>query len=331
MIRPILSSTIATAILVCSCGQARSQPRPLPAQVSWVEFGVVMGRVRIIEARYRQNMNSSTDDPSEGTTESLMLWMNNNQPAVRYEYSTPEQVVSIELNEGRHLRIHREPVGNSGVARVDFDQPVSGKLRLQIDDGVEVRSHEADDLWLLLLAHPEDCAEYLTPLLERLRPGWRLLEQSNEICELIFSTADRLPVVDRRHWENFVEQLASDQFAERRAAQRGLRAAGHEVLPFLKHLDEDRLSAEQRYRIDEVVRDLEVDTVDTPQRIAAWMSEDPSVWIELLNQSDPHRRAIAVNRLGRLLRAPIEFDPRGSASVRQRQVDRIRTTWIRRR
>lgn len=329
MIRPTLAS-FAIAIFLFSCGQAWSQPRPLPAEVRWVEFGVVLGRVRIVETRSRQNRRSSTNDPAEGSTESLVLWMHENQPAVRYEYSTPEQVVSIDLEGGCHLRIHREPVGNSGLARVEFHQPASGKVRLQIDDGVEVRSFEADDLWLLLLAHSEDCAEHLIPLLERLRPHWRLLERSDEINELIFSTADRYLVVERSHWEKLIEQLDSAQYSERRAAQRCLRSAGNSVLPFLRDLDGARLSTEQRHRIGAIVRGLEVPTIDTPQRTASWMREDPSVWIEYLNQSDPHRRVMAVHRLGLLLQTPIAFDPLGSESVRRQQVELIRSRWVRR-
>ena len=68
---------------------------------------------------------------------------------------------------------------------------------------------------------------------------------------LRLGTAD--PTADRARWATLVQQLGDDSFAKRQAADRDLRAADGLAVAYLRHLDLNRLDAEQQSRVLRII------------------------------------------------------------------------------
>ena len=76
---------------------------------------------------------------------------------------------------------------------------------------------------------------------------------------------------------------------------------GQPVVSFLNRLDEGTLNAEQRSRIRQIKQSFHIDDGDTPDRVAAWLSEDKSVWLSLLERKSEATRTTAAEQLGAIL------------------------------
>jgi hypothetical protein len=120
-----------------------------------------------------------------------------------------------------------------------------------------------------------------------------------------------------------VDSLGSKKFSDRENAQRELHRAGQAVVPYLKGLDESRLDAEQVARIRAIIAALSVDYEDRVDRVAAWLADDPRVWLALMQRDDPARRQAAGEHLGLLLGSPVEFDAEAAPGTRRAQVERL--------
>ena len=84
---------------------------------------------------------------------------------------------------------------------------------------------------------------------------------------------------------------------------------GQLAVSFLNRLDERTLNAEQRSRIRQIKQSFHIDDGDTPDRVAAWLSEDKSVWLSLLERKSEATRTIAAGQLGEILGQSLAFDP----------------------
>jgi hypothetical protein len=65
-------------------------------------------------------------------------------------------------------------------------------------------------------------------------------------------------------------------------------------------------------------------TGDTPARVAAWLTDDKSVWLSLLERQSEATRSIAAGQLGAILGQSLAFDPVADGAARQQQVRRLR-------
>jgi hypothetical protein len=177
----------------------------------------------------------------------------------------------------------------------------------------------------LYLAEPAVCRDHLLPLLELLRPDWRLAETADRIVDVLMQGSTLDAPLPWRQWRRWVAELGADEFAVRRAANRQLRAAGPAIRSFLESYDTRRLDAEQRHRVRSILRVLASRSDNTsPEAIASWLSTDPRVWLAMLSDENPGQRQIAKDRLERLLEQPIEFDAAADAAARQGQIEAIK-------
>jgi hypothetical protein len=320
-----LRAAVVVGILLSTLSGSKAQenvdPVPLTARLNWVEFQVVRGRVVMRSPRVTGSKRQSACDPESGTRESLSLTVGPPDASLRYECVCPSRQLVFELDAEGQLQVRQLPLGESTIPAVEFHQPASGKIHLSIQETKgPVRHLTADTLWHLLLAHPQECRDHLLPILERVRPDWRLLEQSHQIEEGLFRLARGQQLPDRSQWQQWVDELASADFGTRRAADRHLREAGQAVLPFLESLADTKLDAEQRLRIRTICLGLAPRSGDEPQRVTIWLSNDPNVWVTLLDDADPARRTDAARRLALLRGRAIAFDPDATPELRTRQI-----------
>lgn len=320
-----LRAAVVVGILLSTLSGSKAQenvdPVPLTARLKWVQFDVVRGRIVIRSPRVTSSKTHSACDPQSGIRESLTLTVGPPDTSFRYERVAPSRQLLFELDANGQLQVRQLPLGESAIPAVEFHQPVTGKIHLSIQGATgPAQRLTAESLWHLLLAHPQECRDHLLPLLEQVRPDWQLLQQSRQVEEGLFQLARTQQTPSRSQWQQWVDQLADSDFGTRQTADRHLREAGQAVLPFLESIPDTQLDAEQRLRIRTIRRTLAPRGGDEPQRVAVWLSNEPNVWVTLLDHADPARRADAAHRLALLSGRTIEFDPEATPELRTRQI-----------
>jgi len=295
----------------------------LIAKLQFVNYGILSGRIVAASSHTDASMTHNRVDPITGKRERVSIDLTTGLPNVRYEMSSPTEELTIEVVDADQLTV-RHTAKDKSLHTVDFEQPRHGELVVTISDGSNHTVLRAASLWHLALAEPEACRTDVFPLLEVLRPSWHLTSAVGSMEESLGRWAVAHRPADRRVWQAWVESLGSAKFSERQAAERTLLQAGPAVLPFLESVDRDRMDAEQRSRLRDLVGRLDDAREDTIDRAVTWLAADPEVWLSLLSRSDEGRRRLATRQLEQLLGSPVEFDVAADPPTRAAQLARLR-------
>ena len=286
-------------------------------QVKWLRLEVVGGRIVARSDRCSHSRYSAETSASGESRQTLNMESQASALVIRYEQIDADSRLTLDVSERGLLTISLTSASPS--AEIAYVQPMCGKLKLTIG-GAAPRTIAADDLWQLLLTERELCREHLLPLLVTLRPSWRLDEQLDRLEQALIDRAGTDVVCQRRQWQTWVDDMASDDFTRRQAADQALRQLGQPVLAFLRGLDGARLDGEQRRRIRCILSELPDGSADTPARTAEWLAGDKRVWLALLAHGELDQRIAAAEHLSQLCRRPLPFDPQGTAEVRRAQL-----------
>lgn len=286
----------------------------------FLRLHVTGGRIELQQREVGQSRTVTAGQPESPYRQHLQLQVRPPCIIVEYESIDPDGRLALQLCERRKLTIERATNDPSRAPSVRYEQPQSGDVCLVVE-GAKRGKYSASSLWHLLLSQPVVCREHLTPMLEILCPDWQLAEQAAQIkAELLAIAAEADVASDEKTWTRLVDELQSEYFSQRQAADARLRSGGRSAAAFLSRLDRKTLSAEQRLRIDQICRSLADGTTDTPQRVAAGLLGDRGLWLSFLADPRLEDRAIAANHLNRLLGRPVAFDPQADEKTRQLQV-----------
>jgi hypothetical protein len=295
----------------------------LTGQLRMITARMVSGKFSAICPASNQSMTSNVNLPDR--REKLSISLAGGKPSVGYEALTSRERFAITIDQGDALSLQLAPQSEAEGTLIDFSQAATGAIHLTIGSGKEVREIRAQSIWQLMLIEPEACQTHLVPLLQLIRPDWRLKQQADTIEEFLCRTVESQPAANRAVWRQAVTDLASPRFAERERAEQKLLEGGQNVLPLLQVLPRAKLDAEQMYRVRRIVRQVTgAGDEDTPGRVAFWLAEDPRVWHALASRDDVAKRRVAASRLVQILPPPVEFDPEGTAEQRAEQLTRIR-------
>jgi len=286
----------------------------------WIQCGIVGGRITLRTARI--GGIRSTNQRS-GVKESLDVQNAGGQPALRYQRTAGDEQFEIDVKAAtQEASIRRLPRGQAAFASVEFVQAADGGVALAVVGDSGRQEHRAQDIWRLLLAQPEACKRHLLPLLESLRPDWKLAEAAAEIEAALLDTVDIQ--ANEARWDALIAQLGDERFTRREAADREFRAGGVAALGYLKRLDLGRLDAEQRFRVRRIVESLDsLENDDSPEQVAASMADDPGVWLLLLSRLERSVRQTAAQRLVALLGEPIPVDPAAAPEMQKTQREQL--------
>lgn len=300
----------------------------LPCRTPFVRFDVVRGRLTAACNGQPQARTASATHPSGYPIEHLSVSPAGDKPAVRYQLTDDRQELTIEFTARSDVHLTREPRGESGLARVRFEQLAGQDVKLVVEaDGVS-RQFTAPGIWHLFMAEPAACREHLFPALQRLRSDWLFAERAESLEAALVELCQSGAIDKRRRCAALVDQLGSGSYQIRQEADRELRGMGQIVIAFLSRLDPTRLDAEQRQRVRRIADDLAICSGDTPERTAAWMLDDQAVWLTLLAHEKPEYRHVAAVQLARICDRPIEFDPAAAEIERRAQIERLRQRLV---
>ncbi len=295
----------------------------LAAQPGWAGFAIVNGRLAVLETPPRFEKQTQCSDADGQIRESICVKPAGHVVSICYEFETPQERVVIEAVGSQRFEIHRTPQPQGTSVELHLVQDVNG-VTVTIGAGAARREFSAPDFWRFLLAEPDISRDCVIPILEALRPDWRLRRQAAEIEERLYELAEATPAPNVDRWQTLVEQLGDSRYAVRQAADRELRAVGQPLLPWLTQVDRRTLDNEQRARLDGIRQWLESSREDTPGRVAARLVYDETTWLALLSRDDADKRAAAARHLCKLHPEAGNFDPQADQAVRSAQLRRLR-------
>jgi len=309
--------------LAAVCAQAQGPLLNQAAQHRWIQFSIASGRVTLDGTRVG-NIQSSNSD-SNGRREQLSVRNDNGEPAMTYERTSADESLLFDLTSGDRVRIHRTPKGAGSAVPMEFVQLPNEKLVLTLGPADHQQAYRAASLWHLLIAQPQPCKQHLVPVLEMLRPDWKLAETAAKVEQRLLQGVGGAVAAERSRWAAWVAQLGDDRFAKREAADRALRAADPSVLSYLRQIEFGRLDAEQQFRVRRIIDALSGQSSDdSPEQVAAALSGDPLVWLALLGRPEPSTRQAAARQLATLLGEPIGVDPAADPATQQTQREQLR-------
>jgi hypothetical protein len=295
----------------------------LANNLRYLHVGMASGRVRAVSQFPGRSLNSSTE--SQDRREKLTIDLNGAAPSIDYELSTSGFQVVLNLDDGNTLRIRRIPQGEGKTKYLEFHQPAEGPISVTIGQNPPEKTYTADSLWHLLVAEPDMSRTEVEPLLRLMRPGWPLASEGQAIEQSLFKQVDVERNYDRQAWAELVNQLRSENYADRIEADRRLRELGQVVVPYLRNLATARLDAEQAYRIRMIVRRFGAGAdEDTPDNAASWLAADPEVWYSLAVRTTGKQRAKVRTQLALILGEPVVFDVDASGDALKAQLGKIR-------
>jgi hypothetical protein len=324
----LLRWSVAAAMWLGLAAAAAAQPPgdvPLLRQYcenrqGFLRFKMVDGRV-VLGSRWNSGGIQNTRSAGE-RKETISLRRDAGQPRLSYQRTNAQEQLSISV--GDTVSICREPRGKSSLVRMEFQQSAEG-VRLTLDAGERRRDYRAADLWRLLIAQPGECRRHLLPVLELLRPDWKLFEMAAEAEKNLLESARADTAPGSARWTALVAQLGDDRYAQREAADRALRAGGPTALAYLRRLDPSHLDAEQQYRVRRILDAAAARSEDdTADEIAGALFHDPAVWLALLERPDHSVRQAAAGRLAALLGGPIDIDPAAEPNTQKAKRDALR-------
>jgi hypothetical protein len=311
----LYGAALLAAEPACSNAPAGS----LWSQTPWLSLQIVGGRIAATSSRC--GSHRLTTEPADGATarQHLLMQVQPGAMTVHYEQIDERSELVLTVDERGRLTISRQGREGHPQAEVRYTQPPAGDVTLSIG-GPSPQKHSAATLWHLVVIEPAASREHLMPLLAQLRPTWRVEEQAQQLEAALVARAGEDPLPVRRQWQAWVEQLASDEFRQRQAADRGLRAGGQPAIGFLRQVPTRQLSPEQRRRIAGILASGAASDADSPARAADWLLADKRVWLALMSRGELDQRVAAAQHLTCLCGRSVAFNPEAAADQRQAQL-----------
>jgi hypothetical protein len=287
------------------------------SQVDWLRLSISGGRIALTSTRCGQTR--VTIEPTEASAWRQTLSVDAQAGALlaTYEAANDQTAITLSVDERKLLTIVRRPLAGDG-PELRYLQQSSGPVQVVIGSE-QPRSYSAASLWHLLLAEPA-AREHLLPVLEQIRPSWRLSEQLTSVEAALVSTAGTDHSAQRRQWQAWIDQLADSSFPRRCEADEALRVAGQRAVAYLRQLDPSVLDLEQRRRIRAILAAVADSGPDSPERVADWLAEDKRVWLAILGRGDERGRQAAARHLSLLCGKPVAIDPAASDDQRAQQL-----------
>jgi hypothetical protein len=328
---------IRTLLLVAVLGglasvAAAQPPDDIPLLRQYTQSNPPFLRFRIVEGRLTlacRNFSPFQTPRSYGLgrRETISLGSENGRPTLRYERTTPNEQLTVNVaGTSGKVNISRVPRGKSAFAAVEFQQSPDEKTTLTLGAGEHRRGFQAANLWQLAIVQPKECRENLFPLLDLLRPDWKMATMVGRVETSLLAYAREDATADRARWATLVAQLADEQFSKREAADRALRAGGASALNYLREFDFNRLDAEQQFRVTRIIRKLAGRSEDDSADAAAMsLLRNSEVWLALLGRPEKATRQTAARQLAALLNKPIDVDPAAEPSTQEAKRERLRT------
>jgi hypothetical protein len=288
-------------------GVPESKPRPwLPVEQGVARFRISFGRIHFDRLSGRDHQRQAVEY-ADGVTESYFIRPADGGVEAQYERTRPGvDRVAFAFSPCGAFTLTKELFGESGETRVELVQPEHGWMTLTSSDGGDAKTLRAPSLWHMYLADPEACRKYVSPTLRELGITIDYASVGERLADLAIARADKVEPPTREDALGWIHDLSDPSFKVRRAAVEHLRQMGPSLVAWVRLFPVEKLDREQCDRLRELVGTLEASSNDRPDRLAAWLAEDPWLWFELLSHEEESVRQLAARRIEALTGESVE-------------------------
>lgn len=284
-----------------------AKPQPwLPVEQGVARFRIAFGRIHFDRLSGRDQQRQAVEY-ADGTSESYFIRPADGGVEAQYERTRPGiDRVAFAFSPGGALTLTREFLGEAGERRFELVQPEHGWMTLATSFSGETKTLRAPSLWHLYLVDPEACRTCLEPTLRELGIAVEYASVGEQLADLAVQHAGKVEPPAREEALGWIHDLSAPSFKVRRAAVEHLRKMGPSLVAWVRLFPVDKLDREQCDRLRELVSTLEASSNDRPDRLAAWLAEDPWLWFELLSHEDASVRQLAAKRIEALTGESVE-------------------------
>lgn len=282
-----------------SSDSPQSPPESILRDSHAAHFRLVLGRIELDPVRYRKGTISRTTgqkSPETACSETLTIDATRGIPRLHYTRQTADQRLTLNVNERGRLSIESETQHERLLLVQDDNAPIC----LNRFRGNESNISEVDT-WIHLYA--SDSATYrqhLQPLVDSLIQGTPLNKLAEAAHSRSLASLSSASMTSDMALQRSIDGLGSTLRTTRIEAQRELHRCGISVLPRLRQIDPQRLDAEQRHRVNQIIQQLTPRGEDCVSRIAALIRDDASYWVAADNRLTPAERILISARMSDL-------------------------------
>lgn len=241
-------------------------------------FRLVLGRIELDPVRYRKgtiNRKTGQNDPSTSRSETLTIDATRGVPRLHYTRQTAGQRLTLDVNERGRLSIESEIKAERLLLVQEDNRPIL----IQHFRGKESYKREADTWIHFYVSDSATYNKHLRPLVDSLIRGTPLNKLAEAAHLRSLASLSSASITSDIALQRYIEMLGSTQRASRIEAQRELHQCGISLLPRLRQVDPQRLDAEQRHRLNQIIQQLTPRGEDCESRIAAMIRDDSSYWL----------------------------------------------------
>ncbi|HEV7279220.1 MAG TPA: hypothetical protein VGN57_03320 [Pirellulaceae bacterium] len=275
-----------------------AEPRPfLPVEQGAVRFRVSFGRIHLDRLNGRDQRRQAVEY-ADGTAESYFLRPADGGIEAQYERTRPGvDRVAFTFSPCGAFTLTKECLSPSAPSRMELVQPEQGWMTLTYQSRGEPRTLRAPSLWHLYLTDSQACRDSVVPTLRELGIAIEYASIGERLTELAIAHANEVEPPTREEALGTIHDLSDPSFKVRRAAVDRLRKMGPSLVAWVRLFPVENLDREQCDRLRELISRLEASSNDRPDRLAAWLAEDPWLWFELLSHDQDNVRQLAARRI----------------------------------
>ncbi len=182
---------------------------------------------------------------------------------------------------------------------------------------------EAPDFWTLVRLHPQECEQYVRPLLRELGQE-AVFAPDPLVAWQVFSDQWKADADVQSKVTALLPQLEEPDYRVRERVVRSLVALGRPGAAVMVHLDRTRLSPQQNAQVDRALLPF----AQLPVSEATKLRTDPSFLLDCLYEDDLPIRQAALNALQRLVGPRVDMDVNASLDARVPAVAAARTRLL---
>jgi len=274
-------------------------PQSLLRDSHAAHFHLILGRIELDPIRYRKGTTSRTSGQKvtqAEVNETLSIDATRGVPRLHYTRQTATQRLTLDVNERNRLLIESE-IGRDRVTVIqELDRPIS----IRHSRGSEGDVSEVDTWIHLYMSHSAIYVKHLQPLVDDMIHAMPIKELAERAHARSIASLPSVSATNNLTLQHYIAMLGSTQRTERVAAQRELHQCGISLLPRLRQMDPQQLDAEQRHRLEQVIRQLTPRGDDCESRLAAMIRDDQNYWAAAEDRLTGAQRILITARISDL-------------------------------
>ncbi len=272
------------------------------ATTGMVRFHMIQGRLCLDVSRHRKGSQQRNEN---GQYESITVTADRGIPSLHYIYKSSEQHVTASVHQARSIRVESWLIDSD--ERSVLSQPATGPIVFSVRRGDLHDQFTGATLLHVRHAAKTSFDRHYGSLFLQIMRGKSLQDISDQAQRIVFDQIESETAPTFQTVSDQVDKLRSKQRAYRVSAERQLLTWGTPIIPTLQSIDQQDLDAQQKAKLQSIVKQLRPRAADTPASLAMLLANDRTYWAVIAPRLDSGQVQLASEHLHRIGFGPIEL------------------------